>query len=62
MSIEDKIILKISDLSVSTDGNQILNGLNLTVKNFGLNGKSSVQRLMGYDQMMNQVKTISFST
>ena len=32
MSIEDKIILKISDLSVSTDGNQILNGLNLTVK------------------------------
>lgn len=32
MNIEDKIILKISDLSVSTDGNQILNGLNLTVK------------------------------
>ena len=32
MSIEDKIILKISDLSVSTDGNQILNRLNLTVK------------------------------
>ena len=32
MSIEDKIILKISDLSVSTDGNQILNGLTLTVK------------------------------
>ena len=32
MSIEDKIILKIRDLSVSTDGNQILNGLNLTVK------------------------------
>ena len=32
MSIEDKIILKISDLSVSTDGNQIQNGLNLTVK------------------------------
>ena len=32
MSIEDKIILKISDLSVSTDGNQILDGLNLTVK------------------------------
>ena len=32
MSIEDKIILKISDLSVSTDGNQILNGLNLTGK------------------------------
>jgi len=32
MSNEDKIILKISDLSVSTDGNQILNGLNLTVK------------------------------
>jgi len=32
MIIEDKIILKISDLSVSTDGNQILNGLNLTVK------------------------------
>ena len=32
MNIEDNIILKISDLSVSTDGNQILNGLNLTVK------------------------------
>ena len=32
MSIENNIILKISDLSVSTDGNQILNGLNLTVK------------------------------
>ena len=32
MNIEDNIILKISDLSVYTDGNQILNGLNLTVK------------------------------
>lgn len=32
MAIDNKIILEIIDLSVSTDGNQILNGLNLIVK------------------------------
>ncbi len=32
MAIDNKIILEIIDLSVSTDGNQILNGLSLIVK------------------------------
>ena len=32
MAIDNKIILEIIDLSVSTDGNQIINGLNLIVK------------------------------